>query len=417
MGQKMEANFPNSPLKLPSLSSSLKRKRPPMIAIPTVLQEISSQTPKFRDPLTAGDGGVISSSGLGVCVSAVKGKKKFMEDSHKIVSWLNGCSRNGFFGVYDGHGGKKAAEFAAENLHSNIMAIMEDCGDDFTAKEEAVKAGYLKTDQQFLEQGLLSGACCVTALIKGEDIVVSNLGDCRAVLCRGGVAEALTTDHRAEREDERERIENEGGYVEIHRGAWRVHGILSVSRSIGDAHLKQWVSAEPDTKIMQLKPDMDYLVLASDGLWEVVGNQEAIDIVTKLCMPEKKAGGLLGENEIEFGRVNVSPSSKLRRVSLVKQQQTLQKQSPPKKTTENCSKDDGFPTENDAPPLKSRRINLVKKINTKIESPDKENTKIIASELASASKELVNLAVSRGSLDDVTVMIIDLSYFRSKQAI
>ncbi|CAN1312950.1 Probable protein phosphatase 2C 14 [Linum perenne] len=373
MGQKMEANFPNSSLKLPSLSSSLKRKRPPMIAIPTVLQEI-------RDPLTAGDGGVISSSGLSVCVSAVKGKKKFMEDSHKIVSCLNGCSRNGFFGVYDGHGGKKAAEFAAENLHSNIMAIMDGCGNDFTAKEEAVKAGYLKTDQQFLEQGLLSGACCVTALIEGEEVVVSNLGDCRAVLCRGGVAEALTTDHRAEREDERERIENEGGYVEIHRGAWRVHGILSVSRSIGDAHLKQWVSAEPDTKIMQLKPDMDYLVLASDGLWEVVGNQEAIDIVTKLCMPEKKAG-LLGEDEIE------------------------------------CCKDDGFPTENDAPPLKSRRINLVKKINMKIESPDKENTKIIESELASATKELVNLAVSRGSLDDITVMIIDLSYFRSKQAI
>ncbi|CAN1312948.1 Probable protein phosphatase 2C 14 [Linum perenne] len=388
MGQKMEANFPNSSLKLPSLSSSLKRKRPPMIAIPTVLQEISSQTPKFRDPLTAGDGGVISSSGLSVCVSAVKGKKKFMEDSHKIVSCLNGCSRNGFFGVYDGHGGKKAAEFAAENLHSNIMAIM----------------------------GLLSGACCVTALIEGEEVVVSNLGDCRAVLCRGGVAEALTTDHRAEREDERERIENEGGYVEIHRGAWRVHGILSVSRSIGDAHLKQWVSAEPDTKIMQLKPDMDYLVLASDGLWEVVGNQEAIDIVTKLCMPEKKAG-LLGEDEIEFGCVNVSPSSKLRRVSLVKQKQSLQKQSPHKKTTENCCKDDGFPTENDAPPLKSRRINLVKKINMKIESPDKENTKIIESELASATKELVNLAVSRGSLDDITVMIIDLSYFRSKQAI
>ncbi|CAN1312951.1 Probable protein phosphatase 2C 14 [Linum perenne] len=407
MGQKMEANFPNSSLKLPSLSSSLKRKRPPMIAIPTVLQEISSQTPKFRDPLTAGDGGVISSSGLSVCVSAVKGKKKFMEDSHKIVSCLNGCSRNGFFGVYDGHGGKKAAEFAAENLHSNIMAIMDGCGNDFTAKEEAVKAGYLKTDQQFLEQGLLSGACCVTALIEGEEVVVSNLGDCRAVLCRGGVAEALTTDHRAEREDERERIENEGGYVEIHRGAWRVHGILSVSRSIGDAHLKQWVSAEPDTKIMQLKPDMDYLVLASDGLWEVVGNQEAIDIVTKLCMPD----------EIEFGCVNVSPSSKLRRVSLVKQKQSLQKQSPHKKTTENCCKDDGFPTENDAPPLKSRRINLVKKINMKIESPDKENTKIIESELASATKELVNLAVSRGSLDDITVMIIDLSYFRSKQAI
>ena len=58
--------------------------------------------------------------------------------------------------------------------------------------------------------------------------------------------------------------------MEIHRGAWRVHGILSVSRSIGDAHLKDWVLAEPETKILQLTPDMEFLVLASDGLWEQV---------------------------------------------------------------------------------------------------------------------------------------------------
>lgn len=62
----------------------------------------------------------------------------------------------------------------------------------------------------------------------------------------------------------------QGGYVEIHRGAWRVHGILSVSRSIGDAHLKDWVLAEPDTKTLNLARDMEYLILASDGLWEEV---------------------------------------------------------------------------------------------------------------------------------------------------
>ncbi|CAI0464650.1 unnamed protein product [Linum tenue] len=165
------------------------------------------------------------------------------------------------------------------------MGTMVDCRDE-SSKEEALRAGYLKTDQQFLEQvwvrflpiltweqimqGLLSGACCVTALIQGQEMVVSNLGDCRAVLCKGGVAEALTIDHRAEREDERQRIENKGGYVEFHRGAWRVHGILSVSRSIGDSHLKEWVLAEPDTNILHLTPDMEFLVLASDGLWEVV---------------------------------------------------------------------------------------------------------------------------------------------------
>lgn len=56
----------------------------------------------------------------------------------------------------------------------------------------------------------------------------------------------------------------------MHCGAWRVHGVLSVSRSIGDAHLKLWVVAEPETRILRLTPDMDFLVLASDGLWQEV---------------------------------------------------------------------------------------------------------------------------------------------------
>lgn len=58
--------------------------------------------------------------------------------------------------------------------------------------------------------------------------------------------------------------------MQYHRGAWRVHGILAVSRSIGDAHLKDWVPAEPDTKIISLSQDMEFLVLASDGLWDEV---------------------------------------------------------------------------------------------------------------------------------------------------
>lgn len=62
----------------------------------------------------------------------------------------------------------------------------------------------------------------------------------------------------------------QGGYVEYHRGAWRVHGILAVSRSIGNAHLKNWVLAEPDTKILNFSSDMEFLVLASDGFWDEV---------------------------------------------------------------------------------------------------------------------------------------------------
>ncbi|KAM1103015.1 hypothetical protein ACFX19_011766 [Malus domestica] len=424
-------------------SSSLKRKRPPMIAIPNVLQEI--KTEKLRD--FTPQNGAVCFNGIGVGVSASKGKKKFMEDTHKIVSCLQGQkSKKAFFGVYDGHGGKRAADFVAENLHNNIVEMME----MHTETEEAVKAGYLKTDQEFLEQGLGSGTCCVTALIEGQEVVISNLGDCRAVLCRGGVAEALTKDHKAEQEDERNRIEHEGGYVEFHRGAWRVHGVLSVSRSIGDAHLKNWVVAEPETKILQLTPDMEFLVLASDGLWGEVDNQEAIDTVKRLCSIQKKSapsGDLL--NDDDYGCVSVSPLSKLRRISLVKQVKGMQ--SPGFKKAVNSWQDseNDFASENESPPSKSRRISLVKRLNTKMESPKKEtqspdswkdsenefpnenerppsksrrisvvkreSTKIQPTSsggLVAACKELVRLAMSRGSLDDITVMIIDLNHFR-----
>lgn len=74
--------------------------------------------------------------------------------------------------------------------------------------EEALKEGYLATDSEFLKQEIRGGTCCVTALIHEGDLFVSNTGDCRAVMSRGGVAEALTVDHRPSLDEERKRIEN-----------------------------------------------------------------------------------------------------------------------------------------------------------------------------------------------------------------
>lgn len=73
--------------------------------------------------------------------------------------------------------------------------------------EVAVKKGYLKTDSEFLNQEVRGGSCCVTALIQKGNLVVSNAGDCRAVVSRKGLAEALTSDHRPSRKDEKDRIE------------------------------------------------------------------------------------------------------------------------------------------------------------------------------------------------------------------
>jgi serine/threonine protein phosphatase PrpC len=64
----------------------------------------------------------------------------------------------------------------------------------------------------------------------------------------------------------------QGGYVDLCRGVWRIQGSLAVSRSIGDRHLKQWVTAEPETKVITIEPEHDLLILASDGLWDKVNS-------------------------------------------------------------------------------------------------------------------------------------------------
>lgn len=112
----------------------------------------------------------------------------------------------GFFGVFDGHGGDKAAEYAAKYLRKNILAAVENRGEDEI--KEAVREGYMVTDVDFLKEDANGGTCCVTAIIQNGELVVSNAGDCRAVMSRGGVAEALTSDHKPSREDERIRIES-----------------------------------------------------------------------------------------------------------------------------------------------------------------------------------------------------------------
>ena len=112
-----------------------------------------------------------------------------------------------FFGIFDGHGGTKASEFAAHNLEKNVLD--EVVRRDECDIKEAVKHGYLNTDSEFLKEDLNGGSCCVTALIRNGNLVVSNAGDCRAVISRGDMAEALTSDHKPSREDERDRIETQ----------------------------------------------------------------------------------------------------------------------------------------------------------------------------------------------------------------
>ena len=56
-------------------------------------------------------------------------------------------------------------------------------------------------------------------------------------------------------------------------GVWRIQGSLAVSRGLGDRHLKPWVIPRPDTKIVEIRPECEFLIMASDGLWDKVSCQ------------------------------------------------------------------------------------------------------------------------------------------------
>ncbi|XP_043723979.1 probable protein phosphatase 2C 25 [Telopea speciosissima] len=281
--QKPRSYFKASKKETSSKPTILKSKRPTKIDIPISALSLAAATPVRAEVQRE-----VEFKRDGVSVYCKKGRREAMEDRYSAVFDLQGDPKQAFFGIFDGHGGAKAAEFAAEKLDKNIMGELMRRGENGQI-EDVVKNGYLTADSEFLKEEIHGGTCCVTALITKGNLVVSNAGDCRAVMCRGGIAEALTSDHKPSREDEKERIEALGGYVDCYHGVWRLQGSLAVSRGIGDRSLKQWVIAEPETKVLNIKSECEFLILASDGLWDKVGNQEAVDMVRPLCIGTDKA--------------------------------------------------------------------------------------------------------------------------------
>ncbi|XP_066166391.1 probable protein phosphatase 2C 49 isoform X1 [Oryza sativa Japonica Group] len=122
------------------------------------------------------------------------------------------------------------------------------------------------------------GSTAVVAVVGPNRVVVANSGDSRAVLCRAGVPVPLSVDHKPDRPDELERIKAAGGRVIYWDGA-RVLGVLAMSRAIGDGYLKPYVTSEPEVTVTERADDDECLILASDGLWDVVTNEMACEVV------------------------------------------------------------------------------------------------------------------------------------------
>ncbi|KAL4295383.1 hypothetical protein GQ457_12G028420 [Hibiscus cannabinus] len=237
-------------------------------------------------------------------VASVCGRRRDMEDAVAIHPSFHCQGQEtaavGFhyFGVYDGHGCSHVATRCKERLHELVK-------EELVCEEEwkgAMARSFTRMDKEVNEwNGSVIGANCrcelqspesdavgstaVVAIVTSDKIVVANCGDSRAVLCRKGKPVPLSSDHKPDRPDELDRIQEAGGRV-IYWDGPRVLGVLATSRSIGDNYLKPYVSCEPEVTVTDRTAEDECLIIASDGLWDVVSNDTACK-VARMCLRGK----------------------------------------------------------------------------------------------------------------------------------
>ncbi|CAL9110473.1 unnamed protein product [Musa textilis] len=252
---------------------------------------------------------------------AVVQANSLLEDQSQIesgpLSLLDTGPCGTFVGVYDGHGGPETSRYINDHLFQHLKR--------FAAEQQAMSADVIRKAYQATEEGFFSlvnkqwsmtpqiaavGSCCLVGVICGSMLYTANLGDSRVVLGKlvkatGEVlAVQLSAEHNAGIESVRQELHSmhpeDKQIVVLKHNVWRVKGLIQVSRSIGDVYLKKAefnreplyakfrlrepfkkpiLSSDPSISVQPLQPQDQFLIFASDGLWEHLSNQEAVDIV------------------------------------------------------------------------------------------------------------------------------------------
>ncbi|XP_059086912.1 protein phosphatase 1A-like [Tigriopus californicus] len=253
------------------------------------------KTEKYNESNAGGD--------LRYGLSSMQGWRIEMEDAHTAMIGLpNVSERVSWFAVFDGHAGSRVSAHCSHHMLNCILthdkfksAILKEKsqtqGEFLSEIQGSILDGFLELDEKLRKIPEVangedkSGTTAVCALITEKYVLFSNCGDSRAVLCSAGEPALVTLDHKPSNPLEQERIENAGGSVMIQR----VNGSLAVSRALGDFEYKnvdgkgpteQLVSPEPEFYIRERSlADDEFLVLACDGVWDVMSNKDICNFV------------------------------------------------------------------------------------------------------------------------------------------
>ena len=200
-----------------------------------------------------------------------------------------------YAGVFDGHGGAGCASYISKNLHSKIAKHLEAASLESLLDAQvpaAVIKAFLECEEDFTSvansAGDTSGSCAAIAMICGQDMVLAHAGDCRIVVRNCGETLVVTNDHRVDEPNEAKRILANGGVIID----GRLNGVLCPSRSFGDLDVKEIANEN----VLISTPEIgrysveigapgkitSFMIIATDGLWDVMDVDEACQFVEKV---------------------------------------------------------------------------------------------------------------------------------------
>jgi protein phosphatase 1G len=264
----------------------------------------------------------------------MQGWRKRMEDSHIADTNVGQNKRFHVFGVFDGHGGKEVALYVAKHFTEELVNNQNFQSGNF---KRALEENFIKMDEKMIEQAgkaelkkyakqskeeddvqnskettgqneqmkmfnqlfnkntqddtdvaLMTGCTSSVCLIdeEGKKLYFANAGDSRSIICKDGKGIPMSIDHKPDLDIEKNRIYKADGWV----SEGRVKGNLNLSRSLGDLEYKQnkklppedqMITAFPDVVNTELANDVSFIVLACDGVWDCMTNQEICDFINE----------------------------------------------------------------------------------------------------------------------------------------
>lgn len=227
---------------------------------------------------------------------SLKGHRDDNEDKH--IYFLNKNSKNkdlaevNYMGIYDGHGGKFVSKFLHKYLH--LYFIDKNIIYPISTKYIIEKFNEVNTKllTKYEKQASDCGSTCLIALYYKNPtnnlnyITIANTGDSRSILCRNNIAVPLTKDHKPNWPEEKSRIEKLNGKIKYDGDDYRIKD-LSVSRSFGDKSAHPFITCVPDVFNYEITNQDKFIILACDGLWDVLSNQEVVNFILIECYKDE----------------------------------------------------------------------------------------------------------------------------------